>query len=102
VFKTVVRKTIKFAEAPVKAYRFLPMPPTARPRRRIAHLRERCSMEKRSSLKHSGLNSLFRAAAAKEAQGDPGASPGEEASIAASLSLRAERAVGPDRAGRNA
>jgi len=35
-------------------------------------------MEKRSSLKHSGLNSLFRAAAAKEAQGDPGASLGEE------------------------
>ena len=43
VYKTRIRKTVRYAEAPVKGSSVLGYDPTGRPPRRIATSRRRCS-----------------------------------------------------------
>ena len=73
VFRTRIRKTIRYAEAPVKGSSVLKYDPTVRPPRHTASWRRRCSMaRKRASMREGPLAELFRAteAAQRAKQGD--------------------------------
>ncbi len=59
VCDTAIPKTVKFAEAPVKGESVLKYAPIVKLPKHIASLRERCSMEKRSSIRDSALRNLF-------------------------------------------
>ncbi len=78
VYKTRIRKTVRYAEAPVKGTSVLKYDPTgpARPRRTASSRRRCCMARKRASMREGPLAELFRATeAAQRAQPDE---PSEE------------------------
>ena len=67
VYKTRIRKTVRYAEAPVKGTRCWNTTRRVRPPRRIATSRRRCSMaRKRASMREGPLAELFRATEAAQ------------------------------------
>ena len=76
VFASRIRKTVRFAEAPVKGMSVLKYDPTASPRSPTATSRRRCSMArgKRASMREGPLAALFR----KTEQDSRAAAPAQE------------------------
>ena len=71
VFKTRIRKTVRYAEAPVKGSSVLKYDPTGRPPRPTASWRRRCSMARnRASMREGPLAELFRATEAAQRQAE--------------------------------
>ena len=67
VYNTRIRKTIRYAEAPVKGASIIAYDPTARRRSCTATWRRRCSMaRKRVSMREGPLAELFRATEAAQ------------------------------------
>ncbi len=67
VYNTRIRKTIRFAEAPVKGSSVLAYEPTARPPSCTATWRRRCSVARnRASMREGPLAELFRATEAAQ------------------------------------
>ena len=87
VFKTRIRKTIRYAEAPVKGTsRAQVRPDRQLPPRRTATWRRRCSMaRKRASMREGPLAELFRAteAAQRQAEGQESEARGAGAAACA-------------------
>ena len=73
VFKTRIRKTVRYAEAPVKGTSVLKYDPSGTPPRPTAIWRRRCSMaRKRASMREGPLAELFRATEAAQRQAEQG------------------------------
>ncbi len=71
VFKTRIRKTVRYAEAPVKGQSVLKYDPPGRRPRATAIWRRRCSMaRKRASMREGPLAELFRATEAAQRQAE--------------------------------
>ena len=80
VFKTRIRKTIRYAEAPVKGQSVLAYDPTATRPSCTATSRRRCSMaRKRASMREGPLAELFRATEAAQRQAEEAARQGSAA-----------------------
>ena len=93
VFKTRIRKTVRYAEAPVKGNSVLKYDPPARPRRRTASCAKEVSMaRKRASMREGPLAELFRATeAAQRGQADAGAESREQPAAAPEAAAESSR-----------
>ena len=77
VFDTRIRKTVRYAEAPVQGSSVLKYDPTGPPPRPTASSRRRCSMaRRRASMREGPLAELFRATEAAQRQARKRAGPG--------------------------